>query len=595
VSHLKQLIREIHRRSLWQVLLVYIGGALVGYQAIQALTEGLGLPGWFPAMAIVLFIVGLPIVLATSFVQEGFSSAGQDPTLLPESGIPVASEVVGAKRLFTWRNAILGGALAFGVWGVGVTGWLLIAGKEDGVIAQATEKRTSIAVLPFTDMSPGGDQAYFGDGVAEEILNALARIEGLRVAARTSAFKLRDEDVATVGERLNVSTVLEGSVRKQGDRVRVTAQLINVEDGFHLWSNTFERQLDDIFAVQDEISRSIAGALQIELTGEDVATISRRGTVDIEAYNRYLRGRYYWNQRTAEGLEQAIEEFRASIAIDPIYALAYSGLADAYSIQSGWAYKPAAEVMPQAKAAALRALELDENLAAGHLSLAFVLSNYDWDWQNAEAHYLEALRLDPNNGFARYWYSMMLDELGRNDEAERQVLQARQLDPLAPQIGAGVGTHFIGKGDYERAIDELLKLKELTPDFVGGQFHLARAYLFAGEYERALAEIARYEDRLPGRAELFKAQALWLLGRRDEAQRSAAAALAYADTAYLDPALIAQMYAGLGRMDEAFNFLDEAIEARSTSLFHIPSEPYIDWLGDDPRYSAQLRRMGLER
>lgn len=369
MSRLRDLIDEIQRRSLWQVLLIYVGGSLVGYQAIQALTEGLGLPGWFPALAIVLFIVGLPIVLATSFVQGGFPSVGQDPTLLRESGAGAGADVEGAKRLFSWRNVLLGAAIAFGLWGVAVTGWLLIGGRAESDRAQALADRPSIAVLPFTDMSPEGDQAHFGDGVAEEILDALSKIQGLRVAARTSAFKLRDEDAATVAEQLNVSAVLEESVREQEDRVRVTTQLINAADGFHMWSRTFERELNDIFAVQDEIARAVAAALRIELTGEEDTALAERGTENIETYNAYLLGRYYWNRRTREGLESAVEAFEQAIALDPDYAAAYAGLADAYNIMGVWMYRAPRDVFTKAKAAALEALARDPDLPAGHRAM----------------------------------------------------------------------------------------------------------------------------------------------------------------------------------------------------------------------------------
>ncbi len=372
MSRFKELIREVHRRSLWQVLLVYIGGALVGYQAIQALTEGLGLPQWFPALAILLFIVGLPIVLATSFVQEGFSSAGQDPTLLPDSGVGTVADVAGARRLFTWRNAIMGGALAFGLWGVVATGWLVFGGRSDaeGVEAALVESK-SIAVIPFANMSADPENEYFSDGITDDIITHLSMIADLKVISRQSSmqYKGSEKSLRQIAEELGVATILEGGVQRIGDRVRVNAQLIDAESDEHLWVEQYDRDLTDVFAIQSDVAERIARALAAELTPETQARIERRPTDDMAAYNAYLRGKDYTRRGYAEeDIRVSIQMYERAVELDPGFALAWAGLANQQSRLYWFHYDRSDAPLTAASQAIDQALALDPELSEAYLA-----------------------------------------------------------------------------------------------------------------------------------------------------------------------------------------------------------------------------------
>ena len=310
MERLRQLIREIHRRSLWQVLGIYLVASWAVLQVVDTLGGALRLPEWIEPMALVLLIIGLPIVLATAFVQEG--GPGRDAGDVEVAGPD--SPPSGTSGLFTWRNAIGGGVLAFALLGFVGTGWILFGGG-----LRPTSIEQSIAVLP-DDLSPEGDQQYFVEGLSEEIINALSRIGDLKVSARTSAFAFQDtdSDIRTIADSLGVATVLEGSVRKEGDQIRVTAQLIEAESGFHLWSETYNRQLTGIFEIQEEIARSITDQLQVTLSGEQQTQLVAEGTESAEAHEAYLRGRYFRSRRTEEGIKAAITEYERAIELDLI-------------------------------------------------------------------------------------------------------------------------------------------------------------------------------------------------------------------------------------------------------------------------------------
>src|SRR6185503_3272472 len=291
----------------------------------------------------------------------------------------------------------------------------------------------SIAVLPFINMSADAENEYFCDGLAEELLNALTRIGDLKVAARTSAFsfKGRNTNVSEIGAALNVKTVLEGSVRKSANRLRITAQLINVADGYHLWSERYDREMKDIFDVQDEITLAIVDALKVKLLGDEKQAVLKRHTDDNEAYQLYLKGRYYWNKRTAEGFEKALECFEEAIARDSNYALAYAGLADTHNTRGSYSIVPPKEAFPLAKAAADKALELDDRLAEAHNSRAFLLYMFDWNWSTANEEFQRALELNPDYATAHHWYGWYLIATGRLDEAQREMKRAQRLDSLS--------------------------------------------------------------------------------------------------------------------------------------------------------------------
>ena len=483
-----RLLREIHRRSLWQVLSVYLVAGWLAFEVVQGLTEGLGLPEWFPPFAVVLLIIGLPVVLATAIMQEGPPGSGAEGAATSPTPIPGRARSAGS--LFTWRNAILGGVGAFALWGVIAAGWMVLGpvpdeSATDGGAPAAVEP--SIAVLPFVDLSPEGDQRFFVEGLSEEIINALAQIPGLRVAARTSTFLLAEEGaaIADVASTLAVANVLEGSVRKDGNRIRVTAQLIEAESGFHLWSNTYDRELSGVFAIQDEISRAIVDRLRISLAGGSTRTLVPRATGEPEAHSAYLTGRYFWNRRTLDNLWAAIAEFERAIRLDPEYAQAHAGRADAYVNLDIYGpvddWKDARE---QALVSARRAVELAPDLGMARTSLAYTLFRMG-RWKEAETEFATAIELNPGYATGQQWYCVFLRGSGRAAEAVDVCRRAVEADPVSKVIVVDLGQALAYAGRAEEAVEVMRRVVALDRSWDRGWRDLSLVLLETGDYEEA--------------------------------------------------------------------------------------------------------------
>ncbi|MEJ2719981.1 MAG: protein kinase [bacterium] len=349
----------------------------------------------------------------------------------------------------------------------------------------------SIAVLPFVNMSSDPENEYFGDGLAEELINALTKLKGLRVAARTSAFTFRggEADIKEIGKKLDVGSVLEGSVRKAGNRLRITAQLVNIADGYHLWSERYDREMDDIFAIQDEITAAIVEQLKIELIGKKKETIVKRYTESLEAYDHYLKGIYYWNKLTPGGFERSIECFEKAIEEDPHYALAYAGAADSRWLSSFWGNLPPRQTYPKAREAARKAIEIDETIGEAHASLGAVHTFYDWDWEAAEREFIRALELVPTSPYTRIYYSLYLNLMRRHDDAVAQAKKGRELDPLS----GFCNTHFAHRlwqaRRYDEAIAEFQEWIEIEPNDWFSHNHLSQLYLEKSMIKEAIAEM----------------------------------------------------------------------------------------------------------
>jgi len=457
--------------------------------------------------------------------------------------------------------------------------------------------RPSVAVLPFVNMSAEADNEYFSDGVTEEIISALSRLEGLRVASRTSAFAFKGKapDLRTVGDALNVSTVLEGSVRKAGQRVRVTAQLIRVADDEHLWSDRFDSDLEDIFGVQDRLAQSIVEVLRVKLLDAEAEAIVAPGTRNVAAYEHYLRGRYYWNKRDQQDLQRGIQQFEQAIALDPHYALAHVGLADSYNIIGFYDLMPPREAFARAKAAASRALELNGRLAAAHASLGYVLFYHDWNATAALAAYRRAMELDPRYAVAHQWYSNCLDQLGRFADAEREWRVALELDPLSLIINAGIGWHHYFAREFEQAVAALQRALELDPTFVPANVWLGQALAALGRFPAAIAAfqaaVQSSQESPSAVAELARGHAL----AGDEATaRGLLDRLLQAETErYLPSYEIAGIHLALGETDEAFRRLERAFDDRSHSLAFLGTDPRLDPVRDDARYRDLQRRVAF--
>jgi len=503
----------------------------------------------------------------------------------PSGSQPVVSAAPPANR---WKVLVPVGVLV-AVLVAAAAFWLSRGGRGPaGTSAQSGTP--SIAVLPFVNMSSDKEQEYFSDGLSEELLNDLAKIPGLRVAARTSSFQFKGktEDLRTVGEKLNVATILEGSVRKEGQRVRITAQLIKVADGFHLWSETYDRQLNDIFAVQDEIARSVAGSLKVTLLGGKTATPSTQGA-NAEAYNAYLQGEYFSKRGSKENLEKAVSYYEQAIKLDPGYALAWVGLGVARSSQADRGYLPTEEGYRKAREAAERALALDPNLAEAHAAMGWIKKNYDWDWAGADASYQRALALEPGNATVVRGAAALAATLGRFEEAMALDRRAVELDPLSVATHNNLGLAAYRAGRLEEAAAAFKKAVELNPERPSVHADLGRVYLAQAHPQEALAEMEREPEpfwRLYGLALAYHA-----LGQKKEADAALAELVAkyQAEAAFQ----IAEVYAFRGEADRAFEWLERAYAQRDAGLSEMKGDPLLKSLERDPRYAAFLKKMRL--
>jgi serine/threonine-protein kinase len=461
----------------------------------------------------------------------------------------------------------------------------------------AAESPPSIAVLPFADLSPGRDQDYFCAGIGEELISALAHLQGVRVASRTSSFQYRDQavDVRRIGAELNVRTVLEGSVRKAGNRLRITVQLTDVGAGYSLWSGRYDRELEDVFAIQEEIASSIVAALRERFDFTGSGQVARRRTEDLEAYHAYLKGRYFWNKRSEEDLRKGIRFFEEAIEKDPEFALAYAGLADSYLLLGIYGAAPPAEVMPKGREAALRALELDRTLAEAHASLACISAVYDWNWPRARESFQKAIQLAPGYATAHQWYGInLLTPFSQFAEAARALKTALELDPLSLAANVSVAIQRFYAREYDQAIEQCLRTLEIDPDFATARLFLGLSYLQKGEPEKALAELGAAAER-EGSAEVLAGlgYALGQAGERQEAARVLDRLRGLSSERYISSALIAQVHAGLDDTKGALDSLGRAFGEHATELAWLRVRPFFDRLHGEPRFSRLLDGIGL--
>jgi TolB-like protein/Tfp pilus assembly protein PilF len=460
------------------------------------------------------------------------------------------------------------------------------------------EWKNSIAVLPFKNMSADPEQEYFCEGIAEELLNALTQIKELRVVARTSAFsfKGKDVDIREIGRTLNVDKVLEGSVRKSGQRLRITAQLVNVEDGYHIWSDQFDREIKDIFAVQEEISLIIVEKLKLKLLKEEKEKILKRHTDDHEAYNLYLKGRYFWYRRYEGGLKKGLEFFQQAIARDPLYALAYVGIADSFGSLGLFSFVRPKEAYPQAKAAAKKALEIDPELGEAYASLGWISLLYDWDWQTAEKEFRHAIKLNPYYAPARLYYSMCLDITGRFDESIGEMKKAQELDPLEPLVNARLGLSLYLARRYEEAYEQNRKVISLDPNFSIVYWYHAMICAIKKLWDEAIASSQKHVQLSEGAAFALATLGLvyGLAGIRDEALNALEQLIALSRERYSSPLQIAWVYVGLDKKDQALENLEKAYTDRESLMAYLGTWPIFDSMRSEPRFKALLKKMNLE-
>jgi TolB-like protein/Flp pilus assembly protein TadD len=580
-------LAEIKRRRVGKVAVAYGAVAWGVTESASVVLPALGVPEWAMTFLVIFLLVGFPIAMVLAWVFD-VSSTGIQRTE------PSPDEVAVPQMQFRMRAAF-GIAVMLAMAGLGYLLYERGLGR-----AEASGKHSSIAVLPFTNLSGDASKDYFSDGMSEELLNLLARVPGLQVAARTSAFafKGRNVDIREVGRELGVETVLEGSVRQSGDQVRITAQLIDTETGFHLWSETYDRKLQDIFAVQDEIAQAIVEKLKIQLAPkeQELAQRAKAPTQNVEAYELYLQGRSIWKRRGEDNLKRAIDMYQAAIARDPAFARAHAALASAYVVLPGYtkADDDEREFMGMAEQSARQALALDPNIGEAHAVLAQINSEKG-NLLDAESGFFFAISLEPNEPTPHHWYSILLSKVGRLDAALEQARRAYELDPTAPVLASNLSGMYLTRGEDEQALRYSQLARELGissgTDGIGATIAMRRKDW--AEAKRLLLQ----QDEVPDE---FRPQlGPFVDAIADPSKRPAIVAFLQA----VDPQVAKQVdliqpYLQLGQVDLVFKSMDESLDddrlawINQWNVMHLWT-PEARALRKDPRFPALVERLGL--
>jgi len=557
--------QELKRRKVIRVIIVYVAAGFAIIEFVDIVTDPLNLPEWALALVIILVAIGFPIAVIFAWIFD-----------VSSKGIKKTGPVKGSDEQPEYEE------------------------KTDEKIRY----ENSIAVLPFQDMSAQKDQEYFCDGISEEIINALTHLENLKVISRTSSFLFKDgkEDIREIGKRLGVNTILEGSIRKSDNRLRITAQLIRISDGSHIWSERFDRNTKDVFDIQDEISLKIVEKLKVDLSEEKGKNrLEKRYTFDVEAHNLYLEGRYFWNKRNDEGLKRSIECFEEAIFKDPDYVLPYTGLADAYVFYAvGYGALPPKEALPKAREAALKSIEMDSELAEAHTSLAYVMHFFDYNSSGAEQEFLRAIELNPNHLLAHQWYAAVLLMTNRFEKALEEQLKALELDPVSIQLHTEIGWTYHYMGETDKAIEQYRKVIEMDPDFAIVHFNLGCAYSRKGMHKEAIIE-SQMAIKLSGGSPIMKWGLVYVFatsGSKKPAEELLNETIELTKSGILLSTIVAFIYITLGDKKQALSWLEKAYQDREPALctlrIWLDSWIIIDLLNSEPEYHELLKKIGQD-
>jgi TolB-like protein/Tfp pilus assembly protein PilF len=454
----------------------------------------------------------------------------------------------------------------------------------------------SIAVMPFVNESGNSDVDYLSDGMTETLIGSLSELPNLNVKARSSVFRYKgkEADAKTIGRELNVQAILNGRVIQRGDQLTLSVELVDASTENVLWSQQYNRRQSDLVTVQSEIARDVSSKLKAKLSGADAAKVEKTYTANPEAYQLYLKGKFHWNKRTGEALKQAVEFYNQAIEKDPNYALAYSGLAETYGLFSSYDVAQASDSMPQAKAAAVRALEIDEQLAEAHTALGFYLSNYEWDRAGSDKEYRRAIELKPNYATAHHWFGADLSNVKRFDESLVELRRAEELDPLSMIIGTNLGDALVHARRYDEAIAQYKRVLVRDPNFAYVHRALGWVYGLKGLYPEAIAE-TRTAMGLREGSSAKGYLGLWLAksGKRDEALKLLNEIKQESARTYVQGYTFALIYIGLGDKEEALNHLEKHLSSRAETASTYATAPELDDLRSEPRFKAMLKRMNL--
>jgi TolB-like protein/Tfp pilus assembly protein PilF len=588
MSEKPSFFAELKRRNVYKVAVAY---AVVGWLIVQVATQVfpfLEIPNWAIRLVILLIAIGFPIALIIAWAFE------LTPEGLKRTETADATHQHSRNRIWIYV-VIIGAALSLGLFLLGrYSASKAVSGTSEPANVQSVPDRT-IAVFPFANLSRDPDNAYFAAGIQDEIITRLSKIGDLKVISCTSTqrFKNAPDDIPAIAAQLRVANVLEGSIQRTADAVRVNVQLIKAATNDHLWADTFDRHLTDIFAVESEIAKTIAETLRAKLSGSEQNAIAVRPTENTDAYQLYLRGRFFWNKRTGQNLNKAAEYFNQAIAADPNYALAYVGLADSYVLMPLYGAGTPQDSNPKAKTAAEKALQIDDRLAEAHTSLAEIFC-FDLDLLRAVPEFERAIELNPNYPTAHQWYgSSALTSLGRFDQAISEVKRAIALDPLSLVINSDLGNSYYRARQYDEAIKQLRKTIDLDPDFYYAHWNLGSALKAKGDVAGAIEqyEKARALNEDPSMLGLL-GNAYAAAGRKDEAIKIRDELETISKQRYVSAYSFALVYLGLGDKDEAIRRLQKSYEDRAgESLRFIRVDPLLDPLRGDPRFDALAEKV----
>jgi TolB-like protein/DNA-binding winged helix-turn-helix (wHTH) protein/Flp pilus assembly protein TadD len=557
------------------------------HSAITRLREALGDSSESPRFIETFARRGYRFVVPVKTIGPAPDSEAVAPTLIAKPrGRPWG---VGGTILI----GLLGGSVLLGI----VLGFNL-GGARQWLSRQSNPTIRSIVVLPLQNLSGDPAQEYFADGMTDALITDLSKVSALRVISRTSAmhYKGTKESLPEIARELNVDGVVEGTVTRSGNRVRITAQLLHASSDEHLWAETYERDLGDVLKLQSEMAQTIAQQVRIQLTPQQQARLGSAKAVNPQAYEDYLRGRYFWNQRTEAGLWKSVELFQQAIDVDPNSALPYAGLADAYLVLDSWTVEaaPPSEIVPKARAAVQKALQLDPTLAEARTVLAG-LKHGDWDWSGAGVEYRRSIELDPNYAHAHHWYSQYLCEMGQFDEGITEADRAHALDPLNLMLGIDVGMRLYWARRYREAIAPIQKTLELDSNFRVAHRFLGQVYEQNGMYEAAIAELRRSSELSQNNPIDLGAlgHAYAIAGQRARAAQILKQLRSLSAKRYVSSYEFALVYTGLDEKDKAFHWLDKAFQEHSAWMLHLKVDPRLDPLRSDARYENLLKRVGL--
>jgi TolB-like protein/Tfp pilus assembly protein PilF len=582
----KNFFGELKRRNVYKVAVAY---AIVGWLLVQVATQVfpfLEIPNWVVRLVIALVAIGFPIALVIAWAFEA------TPEGIKRTEVADAMPAAAMQKKHAWIYIlVIGGAISVALFFLG----RYTVGTKTGT-SPTDVLNKSIAVLPFENLSEDKGNAYFAEGVQDEILTRLAKVADLKVISRTSTqrFKSAPSDLRDIAKQLGVTNILEGSAQKANDQVRVNVQLINALTDAHLWAETYDRKLTDIFAVESEISKTIADTLQAKLTGSEKISIAKVPTANTEAYELYLKGRFFWNKRTGADLKRAIDYFNQAIAKDPNYALAYAGLADSYTLLSVFSAASPQDSIPQARVAAKKALELDNTLAEAHASSGRILSGYDCDFERAIAEFERAIQLNPNYATSYHWISNgPLTARGEFDRAIAEGKHAVELDPLSMIDNADLGQIYFYARRYDEAISQVGKAIEIDPHSYLAHFYLGQIYQLQGHLTEAIAEYQKaveLDDDPQALAFLGQAQAR--IGQHGKAQGILSRMTEEAKSRYVSAYSFALMFIASGDKERAIDALERAYrEGANNDIITIRVDPMLDDLRGQPRFEALAEKI----